>query len=71
MGLVAPGMQFTDNPIIRFGTLIISALAASAFYNYLTEGNDMNLFEDGKSKVMIIFVIIFIITVIVGLTMLK
>lgn len=64
-----PGMEFTDIPILRFGVLIIGFFIARRFYDYLTEGSDLNLFEDGRSKVMLIFIVLFIITIIIGLTM--
>ncbi len=55
--MILPGLPFTNNPIIRFPVLIISVYFAKKFYNYLTEGGDKNLFEDGKSKVMLILLL--------------
>lgn len=60
------GFEFSNNPLIRLPTLIVSFYVARKFYNYLIEGNDKNLFENGKSKAMIIFIMIFIITIIIG-----
>ena len=60
------GLEFANNPIIRIPTLIVSFYVASKFYDYLTEGDDKNLFENGKSKAMIVFIIIFIITSVIG-----
>ena len=60
-------MEFTDIPILRFGVLIIGFFIARRFYDYLTEGNDLNLFEEGRSKVMLVFISLFIITIIIGL----
>ena len=65
--IISPlGLEFANNPIIRIPTLIVSFYVARKFYNYLTEGNDKDLFEKGKSKAMIIFIIIFIITSVIG-----
>ena len=65
--IISPlGLEFANNPIIRIPTLIVSFYVARKFYNYLTEGNDKDLFEKGKSKAMIIFIIIFIITSVMG-----
>lgn len=63
---LVPQFQFTDIPFSRLVVLGISIYVSGKFYNYLAEGSDINLFEDGKSKVMILFIIIFIITVIIG-----
>ena len=67
--IFAPGMPFTNNPILRLGSLAVCVFIAKKFYNYLTQGNDKDLFEDGKSIVMLIFIIIFIITVVFGIIM--
>ena len=65
--IISPlGLEFANNPIIRIPTLIVSFYVARKFYNYLTEGNDKDLFERGKSKAMILFIIIFIITSVIG-----
>ena len=65
--IISPlGLEFANNPIIRIPTLIVSFFVARKFYNYLTEGNDKDLFEKGKSKAMVLFIIIFIITSVIG-----
>lgn len=61
-----PGMEFTDVPILRFGVLIMGFFIARIFYNYLTKGDDIDLFEEGRLKVMFIFVVIFVITILMG-----
>ena len=53
--IFAPEMSFSGNGIIRIIGLIFCYFVASKFYNYLTDGND-------KTKAIIIFIIIFIIT---------
>ena len=66
--IINPEIHFTDDAILRFTTLIVSFYIAGRFYKYLSQGSDINFFEECKSKVMLVFIIIFIITVYIGTT---
>ena len=56
--IFAPEMSFSENGFVRLIGLLFCYFVASRFYSYLTDGND-------RKKAMIIFTIIFIITVLV------
>lgn len=58
--IVIPDMSFSDNPLIRFIGLIVCFAVAEKFYAYLTDGNG------GKSMVMVIFTLLFILTIVAG-----
>ena len=55
VALFVPEMSFSDNGLFRFVGLLFCFIVAREFYDYLTDGN-------GKRNVMIIFLILFIVT---------
>lgn len=58
-------MSFSDNGLIRLIGLLICFAVAGKFYDYFTDGND------GKSRLIVIFILVFIITLVMGFLMVQ
>ena len=63
--ILFPDMSFSDNGLIRLIGLLICFAVASKFYDYFTDRND------GKSMAMVIIIVVFIITLVMGFLMVQ
>lgn len=63
--ILFPDMSFSENGLIRFIGLLVCFTVAEKFYVYLTED------DTEKSMMMVIFMVVFIITIILGFLMIQ